>query len=392
MRVKPGKLHIACISDIHLGHNKNPTSRIVDNLLQAFPDNAETGSLDIIFINGDLFDQLLMFNDQDIFHIDRFICHLAKISKKYNILVELLEGTRGHDREQPAYIQSLNEMFELGMHLRYIPNLSIEYIAEHDIHVLYVPDDLPGGADQTLRDVKELMRAKGLEQVDLAMMHGVFEFQLPPNVAAQKHNSAEYLKLVKGIISIGHDHNAKQLDRIHVQGSFDCLAHGYETPKGHIRALQHEDDTWDVSFVVNENSMKFITIDCVGKSLEETFEYISKRIQGLPDDSHIRVRAQHDHPIFTNMDVVIRTAPTMSWTKDPQREKKDAIAPLSDIESKYIPISITQENLPNLVLDRLVGFGASGSVMDAATDILAELFPFKGNSRASENGRRDASL
>lgn len=295
-------------------------------------------------------------------------------------MLVVLEGTPSHDREQSQNFGFLNDFYGIGCNLKYIKTLAIEYFPEWDVNVLFVPDELPGGPDRTLRDVKDMMRYKGLDKIDLAIMHGQFEFQLPGHVNAPKHNSIAYLELVAGHISIGHDHTEKHHEsgRIHAQGSFDRLGHGYEAPKGHMRFLQQADKSWDISFVVNENAMQFITVDVHELTLEETYDVLEKRIASFTERSFIRVRARSDHPIFTNMDSLIRIGPLHHWSKDAERTKvEDDIVPIAEDDTRFIPISITRDNLVPLVLERIVHNGASGAIMDAAEEILLELFPIR---------------
>lgn len=374
---KNGGLYYAVVSDIHLGHNKNSAAQIVDNLFVAFPDNAETASLDIIFIAGDVFDDVLMFNDEDIDAIKYWGRELLYLCKKHRIKLRILRGTPGHDREQSKYFVLENEIHAIGCDLKYIDKLDIEYMDDLDIHVLYIPDELPGGAANTLMDVKALMRSRGLEQVDHAIMHGLFKFQIPYVDTLVAHDEAEYLALVKHNVFIGHDHTHKQFERIYVQGSFDRLGHGYESPKGHMRAKYLPDGDWEIRFIENTGAMRFVTLDCSGKDLEQTLEFIREKVAPLPDGSHVRVRAESNHPIFTNMDSLLRIAPLLHWAKDPQRDKEKALAPLAEINTTYVPITITPDNLAQLLLEKIASEGASGAIMDASLDILEELFPSK---------------
>jgi len=381
---KNGGLYYAVISDIHLGHNKNPARRIVANLFKALPDNAETASLDIIFLAGDVFDDVLLFNDEDIFDIKSWVRELLYLCKKYNIELVVLEGTPGHDRKQSQYFVMENDINQIGAKLRYVTELAIEYFEHLDIHVLFVPDELAGGPEATLRSVKDLMRAKGLEKVDHAIMHGLFKFQLPNHVDnVATHDAEEYLQLVKHNIFIGHDHTYKQFDRIYVQGSFDRLGQGYETPKGHMRAKHQPDGSWEIRFIENEGAMRFVTMNAMGKTLEETLALAKATVVGLPDDSHIRVRADSNHPIFTNMDSLLRIDPFVKWTKDPQRDKDKALAPLVETHTKYVPITITVGNIAGLILEKIANEGATGAIMDASIELLEELFP---TTRRVEHG------
>jgi hypothetical protein len=369
-------LYYAVISDIHLGHNRNPAARIVENLLAAFPDNADTASLDIIFIAGDVFDDVLMFNDEDINSIKYWGSELLHLCKKHRIKLRILRGTPGHDRDQSRYFVMENDINAIGCDLKYVETLDIEYMDDLNIHILYIPDEWPGGAAGNLAEVKDLMRAKGLEQVDIAIMHGLFKFQIDFADVLSVHSEEEYLRLVKHNISIGHDHTHKQFERIYVQGSFDRLGHGYESPKGHMRFKYLPDGAWEVRFVENTNAMLFVTLDCTGKSLEETLTFVREKAC-LPDGSHVRITAESNHPIFTSMDSLLRIGPTLHWAKNPQRDKEKALAPIADTNIQFVPITITPENIASLMLEKIANEGASGQIMDASIEILEELFPHR---------------
>lgn len=380
-RTKPNVLNMASVSDIHFGHPHNAASDIAANLKLAFPfDSVETAALDIIFIAGDFFDRLLSLNDPETIDIDVFIVYLLRLCKQHNILLFVLEGTASHDRGQSARFETLNRVAKIHAPLKYIKELSIEYLAGFDIHMLFVPDDLPGGPAKTLETVRDMMRSKGLEQVDFAVMHGQFAFQLPSHVDAPKHDEQAYLDLVKELIFIGHDHTHKQLDRIYVHGSFDRTGHGYESPKGHIRASKHTDGRWDVTFVENKLAMKFITVDATGLDLEATIAKVREVVQTLPDGSYVRVRSEANSPIFMHMDTLIRERPLIGWSKDPQRKKEDELAPLVAEDAIFIPIAITRENIVELMLEQMAKNGASGAVMDKSQEILGELFPWRTNN------------
>lgn len=372
-RLKPGLLNIASMSDLHFGHSRTPSSYLSRNLMSAFPDNAETAALDIIIIAGDFFDDLLMLNDPDTIVADMFITYLLRICKKYNILLFVLEGTSSHDWKQSKRFVTINEIAEINAPLYYIDKLCIEYFPQFDIQVLFVPDDLPGGPEKTLQDARDMMRVKGLEQVDFAVMHGQFKFQLPSHVNAPKHDEDAYLAMVKELILIGHDHTHKQLDRIYVHGSFDRLGHGYESPKGHIRAYKRGSQDWDVVFVENKNAMIYLTVDCQGLDIDATLTKIRKVVKDIPDDSYVRVRADADNPIFTSMNTLILEFPLIGWTKDPKQNKEEETISLAEADDLYVPIAITRDNLAPLLLERLATRGASGAVMDKAQDLLEEL-------------------
>lgn len=365
---------MAAVGDIHIGHRRNPAREIVHNLYRAFPDNAATAALDIIFFEGDFFDDLLTAPNEAFDEADPFLAHMLRLSAKHGIVLRFLEGTPSHDWRQMERIVTLERMLQTGADVKYVKELSIEYIEKHDIHVLYVPDEWETSAERTLEQVDALLRAKGLTQVDYAVMHGQFEYQLPDFVKAQKHSSTEYLKRVKKLIFIGHVHVHSRLDRIIAAGSFDRLVHGEEGPKGHVRARVCGDEMY-VQFVENEHAKRFVTLNCVGLTLEDTLLRVTEGVRGLPDGSFVRVEADQTNPILTNMELLIRNHPTMTWSKLVREEaEQEQLTDAQSEEVLYVPITLTRDNLGALLIERIAArHTPSAEVLGAAEEILKEV-------------------
>lgn len=365
------ELKIASISDIHLGNKRNTTSEIIANLRLAFPNNAETADLDIIFIAGDVFDGLLTLPDTDVTAIDAWISYLLRICSKHDICLRILNGTPSHDWGQSERFLTIAKITQSTCDVRYVKDLSIEYMERFDINVLYVPDEWDNFADRTLDQVYDLLKAKGLNAVDYAVMHGAFTHQLPDNVKCQKHNPDEYLKIVSELIFIGHIHTYSRYDRIIAQGSFDRLTHGEEEDKGHIRAVI-TDTNRSVTFVKNKGAKIFKSIDCSLLSVEETISRIDNVVKDLPEGSNIRVIGTSDNSIFTNMNILIRRHPLFVWSKLIRDEELDEEV-IEEHISSFIPITITPENIKSLLLDRIGASGLTMEVLRTADLLLTEL-------------------
>lgn len=349
-------VNIACASDIHLGHKRNKSVGIIENLYAAFPDDEKTAALDLICLAGDVFDDLLSLNYNELAEIDFWIHHLLALCKKHDIMLRVLEGTPSHDWKQSRRFEVLNTVSGIGANLKYVKDLSIEHIEEYGITVLYVPDEWNDTTEKTLSQVKNLIRANGERMVDVAFMHGQFEFQLPEYVRAQKHSSSEYLNLVAGPIFIGHVHNHTSYDRIIAQGSFDRLSHGEENPKGHVRATYNPfNRALDWEFVPNTGAKIFKTINCTGLELNDILKEIDQELVGLPDHSHVRVAVESSSPILQNMDVLIRTFSQFIWSKitTDSKTQEETEYRYDEEADEYVPILITPDNVVDLLVERM---------------------------------------
>ena len=349
-------LKIAVISDIHLGHNKNRASKIIENLRLAINDNPESTELDILFLAGDVFDQLLDLNSPDLNDIDFWICDTLRYCAKHDIVLRILEGTPSHDWMQSDRFMTIASILNLPkLDIQYITNVHIEYMERFDIHILYVPDEIQPTTEKTLSLVKSSMMAKGLDKVDYAIMHGQFEYQLPQHIKnIPRHNSHDYLSIVKQLIFIGHIHTHSISDRIVAQGSFDRLKHNEEEPKGYVKAFI-ENNERQIFFIENKNARTYKTLNCAGKELEESLKYIKKKVLPLRENSCVRINAESKHPIFSNMDELVRMYPSIVWSKRISDEKENDTLPSEEQNEimEYNPTTISKENLLDLMRPRL---------------------------------------
>lgn len=375
MKSANSEFRIAVLSDIHLGHRRNKTADIVANLDKAFPSNAETAELDMIVFAGDVFDDLLMMNNQDVIEINFWMARFLRMCRKLDICVRVLEGTPGHDWKQSNWFQYVNDgLGEIGADLEYVTDLCIRYEERFDKNFLFVPDEWDHKTENTLSQVRELLKAKGLEKVDYAIMHGQFDYQLPPHIQAQKHDSNAYLSIVKNLIFIGHVHTFSQKDRIIAQGSFDRLTHGEEGPKGHVRATIRPDDSYDIKFVETVDAKSFVTVNCLGLSMEETIRKLDAVARGLRDDSRIRVEAEETHSIFEGfVDLKLRH-PLIEWDKKPLEDKSvDKVIEASEEDILFEPVIINRDTIYNLMQERLVTKNYDPELIEHGLQILKEV-------------------
>jgi DNA repair exonuclease SbcCD nuclease subunit len=365
--MKTSELKVASVSDVHLGHSKTPTLDILKNLRAAFPDNEETAQLDLICIVGDLFDTLLNLNHPDLAEIKIWIADFLRLCKKHDIVLYVLEGTPSHDWWQSQMFVTINEgIAGIGAKLRYVKDISVEHDPDLDIWVGFVPDESAPTTEQTLSQIQSLLQTKGLDKVDLMFMHGQFEYQLPPHVKAQKHDSQAYLALTRYVIFIGHVHVHSSFERIFAQGSFDRLSHGEEAAKGHMRATLYANGDYEVQFVENTGARKYITVYCYGMAVEDALQEIERRVRELPVNSAVRLEANHDHPLFADMDILIREYPSFTWSKNPKDRDKEEEEELVDDETTFVSITINSENITRLLMERLANMGLDAELLGIA--------------------------
>jgi len=344
------------LSDIHFGHRKVKTSEIISNLTKYFDDfsiNSQFSNLDIIFIAGDLFDSLLDFASIDVHEIIIWLSRLFNFCNRFDIVLRILEGTPSHDWGQSKIADTILKTGTIPIYFRYIDTLSIEFLEDLQLHILYLPDEWTADAVTTFKQVKQLLKDNNLEQVDITIMHGGFKYQMPysPN-STQTHNEDDYLSITKYFINVGHIHSFSTYDRILAQGSFTRLAHGEEEAKGGIVCYLSKSGESSFNFIENKEARIFKTIELKSLDIDRSLETIVKVLSKLPDNSYIRIKAKMEHPIFIGFEELKIKFPMFYFSKVNFDEPivKDVSV---NFENDYTPITITKTNIVPLLIDEI---------------------------------------
>jgi UDP-2,3-diacylglucosamine pyrophosphatase LpxH len=118
-------------SDLHLGHDRNPTLSIIENFRAFLKDHDKVlRDLDIIFIAGDIFDKLIKKNTSESMLIDNWFIELVLYCELRNIKIRILEGTQSHDYKQSANIANIIQQLKSNVDFKYISTLHIEQMED----------------------------------------------------------------------------------------------------------------------------------------------------------------------------------------------------------------------------------------------------------------------
>lgn len=278
------------ISDLHIGHYKVPPENILNNLrTYLYPHLNAT--LDLLFIIGDVFHTLLNLNSTAAYVAMTFIQEVLELSLQYGFKIRVVKGTFEHDRDQNKYFALSQDKYPS---VKVMDTMCIEHIEGLDIHVLYIPDDLPYNHAQAeaVRKIKEL----GLSKVDIIALHGYCKHEIPPNVPIQPYNlfDSEVLQKYASFIIKGHIH-VKSVHKTTINnGSFERGNHGEEGSKGFFIIDLEPDGKFTYKFVENEGTLLFKTITVPNENIIESFKTkIEKVIKSLkpstPKPIHVRI-------------------------------------------------------------------------------------------------------
>jgi DNA repair exonuclease SbcCD nuclease subunit len=290
--------YLVC-SDIHLGHTNTPTSHIINSFKSKIltPQNKD---IDVLYIAGDLFDHLLDLNSREVQLIISFFNQLLSYCTENDILLRVLEGTPSHDRHQSQILVKLNDIRTHKCDLKYFDKLDIEYIAKLNQYVLYIPDEWTNDHTTLEKEIQEKLNQHTISQVDIAILHGQFQYQFIGKKYTGFYFKEEYfLSLVKGFIHIGHYHTYSTFDRVIANGSLERLTHGEESPKGYVRVNGNIP-----VFIENENAFTYKTINITSAM---NIDRLDLQIQKYPKGSHLRLLMNREHPFnVTYTDIKLR--------------------------------------------------------------------------------------
>lgn len=251
--------HLFWHSDEHTLHPHTPTQHILNNI-STVRKEAGVDTMDMEVWGGDLCHDTTQTSDPNYLYLQHWVKEYLADCHERKRTVRILAGTFSHDRNQP-------EMFEIlkpkgSPYVKYVDKLSIEYIPEFNIHILYVPDNFGRKPKSEIYDdAVDLIASYGLKQVDFIFLHGAFDFQIP-NVESNKndlYDSKAWSKLAKKVILSGHVHKPSQRYNIYSSGSIDRTAHGEMHPKGAYNVFFNNDDV-ECHFIENKRAMTYDTI------------------------------------------------------------------------------------------------------------------------------------
>lgn len=350
------QIKVLSISDIHLGNAANPAEYVIAGLEKKLSHKALKG-LNLLFIVGDVFDRGLTVNHRDVPHIVSWIRRLLARCARLGIIVIVIEGTPSHDRLQSQLFVAINDAADEDdrCNLRYIKEISIERIEEYGLDILCIPDEKNTSDEITYNQVIAMMKARAIEKVDFALIHGFFDFQVPVGRHSRFHDSEKYRKLIRYLAFVGHDHEFQKNGEIIIQGSPDRQRHGMESPKGFVKAIVHRDGHHEATFEVNEHAMVFKTILLSG-DLDNDSALVHDTCSSVNRRSHIRLSGYSDNPLLQSLDTLQSMYPFINFSKKKlDEEVEDKTSPLLDIgsDSDSRPFTIDSSNLKQIVFERL---------------------------------------
>lgn len=338
------------LGDIHLGNPLNPTNNIIDNLRDFWLINHKLlKDCDVIFIEGDLYHKLLSNNSDDYILAMEWLSELIMYCSTFKIKLRILEGTPSHDWRQAKVVNNIITKLNVVIDFKYIQTLYIENMLDIGLTILYVPDEYKHDANDVYADVLSLLKENNLTQVDIAIMHGQFEYQLPMVKLISSHDENKYHDIVKHYITINHIHTASVFKRIIAPGSFDRLAHGEEEDKGCMLITISKTGERQYIFLKNHKAKIFKTLNYAKKTLDEIMLLFKKDIKKIPLGSGVRLIVGHDSTITKAVKEFKKQYLGYKIDIANEKNKQLVVGEKINIDPTIHSFSITRENVMSLL-------------------------------------------
>lgn len=359
-------------TDFHFGSRRAPSFTTLKGVKNAWPDTPAMAQYDLFIIGGDWMDRLLNLSERDVYEAQEACIYLLKLCKKWNIKLRIVEGTCSHDRRQSIMFTEFNERLNIGCDLKYHQDLCIEHVEDLDMYILFVPDEWHHDSSETLRQAKELIKSRGLERVDAAVIHGGFKYQFPLELPSL-HDEAAWSELVTYVILSGHIHTHSQCLKVCCGGSFNRNTHDEDTPKGHVNLTLNivKKKVDRIDFVENKFAKVFKTINIFDLEIQDVLIKIED-LGKLPKGSAVRLEYRDPDPIRAIRETVETVYPDVIFSDVKRVDKKEKGAKRLFSSKIFQPVEITRNSVTKLIVDRLAAKDKSTDLLELAKKVITE--------------------
>ena len=348
------ELRILNVSDQHTLHPRTPTVKTLESMTDLFcRPRWLAREVDLAIFSGDFFDGPGDLPDYNVVLTQQWIANWLVMCRDSDTPLFVLEGTPSHDNGQSKLFEVLNT--GIGADLRYVREVSIEWVERFGIHVLFIPDE-KGTGDEVWEEVQRLLALNGLEKVDYAVMHGLFDFHLPAHVVDPKaHLRYRYESIVRRWVFVGHHHTHRVEGRIITPGSVQRNKHGEEEDKGCVYLHDRLDTPPKrgfVQFMRNRLAKEYRTFQTRDRTVREVADVIRKA--ELPVGSGIRLMGEVTDPAMQAIKELQIEFPGQDWSKETTAARRAMETKIEDLQFTYTQVSITKDSIAGLMEARLV--------------------------------------
>ena len=286
--------HRGLLTSIHISDLHFPVMdprKQYEILEEQFLQRVETVPyLDLICVDGDLYDHKVMTSSDATLYASMFVARLVDICKEKNATLILLQGTISHDNNQLKIYY--HYMQRKDVDVRVVTNLQFEIVK--NARILCIPE-LYGVPEEIYQ---QFLTYSGF--YDLAIMHGIFKGAVyGDNVGNGRLFRLEDFNNCRGPIIAGHVHKPGCFDNhFYYCGSPYRWRFDDDHKKGFIVVSQDLDSRYYYldRIEILSDTYETITLDqLVNNNPKDTIDYINnlKISKGI---DYIRIKFTNDIP------------------------------------------------------------------------------------------------
>ena len=282
-----GNLISVHIADLHIGKIDPKTEYNILKEQFLYPIS-QLPRLDLIAINGDIFDRKFLANAEPIRYAVQFVDDVIQLSKLKNATVVIIKGTDQHvANQQKLFYHYLDDK---SIDIRIVETIKFENI--HGARVLCIPE---------LYNIDESIYQHFFHEsgwYDLALIHGTYEGSVYGNNVGQgRLLTKEDFSLCKGLCTSGHIHQPQCFHGYYYYCGSACRMSFAETgTHGFLLCNQDLDTGIHYTELVPIESFRYETIyldELVSEDPKLIVDYINN-LKASKDIDYIKVRFRCD--------------------------------------------------------------------------------------------------
>lgn len=264
--------------------------------------------LDMISVDGDIFDHKLMGSSEGIYYATQFIDDIINVARRHHSTIIMIHGTFSHDADQLKIFYHLQSNSDVDIRIR--TQLSMEQVG--NARILCIPELY--GLDES--EYNHFLHEDGL--YDEALMHGTFEGSVYGNNVGQgRLFTIHDFSNCTGFMIAGHVHKPGCFEKyFYYCGTPYRYKFGEEEDKGFLITIHDLDTNWHYAYFNTIISDTYITLqldNVKDKNPQAIIENINatKANQGI-DFLKVRFNFPMDGADKTIIQNYYRTNPTVT--------------------------------------------------------------------------------
>lgn len=331
-KTERGILKQAHIADIHFTVKNIPPKTHYELLKEQFIDKLYPLPLDVVSVDGDLFERKFMSNTDSIMYASMFVADLVRLCKDKNITLILIKGTDGHEADQLKLFY--HYLKDPDIDIRIVETIKFEYVK--GARILCIPE-LYGLPEEIY---EEYLFNSGW--YDMCFMHGTIEGAVYNNNVGNGRlfRMTDFINCMGPIIS-GHVHpGGCYHQHFYYTGSALRYKHEEENPKGFLIVLYDMDRRNYYVHLEEIVSFKYRSIDIdtiLQSNPEDIISYIDE-LKAKENIDFLRIEIRKDIE-KSKLDIIrsyYRNNPEVTFLVDAKKDiEKKKILENQQLEEKY---------------------------------------------------------